>query len=58
MFRDMEKDRCRRMFGQGGTKATNGSRQAREKDDDDDDDEYLSPAELAKIRSIYKDRFR
>ena len=56
-FRDMERDRCRRMFGQAGTKSTNGSRQSREKDDDEDDD-YLPPAEMAKIRSIYTDRFR
>ena len=53
----MEKDTCRRMFGQvGGSKSShNSSGKANSIGGNGD---YISPAELAKIRSLYVERFR
>ena len=56
-FQDIEKDTCRKMFGQGGmSKSSNSSgKSANSKGEDGD---HISPAELAKIRSLYVERFR
>ena len=58
-FRDLEKDTCRRMFGQGGgSKSSNGSDRKATNSKEESDEDHISPAELAKIRSLYVERFR
>ena len=59
-FRDIERDTCRRMFGQGGgggSKSTNSS-SGKATSSKGDNGDHISPAELAKIRSLYVERFR
>lgn len=59
-FRDIERDTCQRMFGQGGgggskSTSSNSGKATSSKGDSGD---HISPAELAKIRSLYVERFR